>query len=621
MLEIKVSNQKVDLPVDIQVSLTIENPFTQEGRIPIPYSLSFDLPATVNNLTIFKHVNRINTVRENAELPCDIYFQSIRIATGIMTFAEFNKTIKASFKGVEINTVLKENAFKAQMDTYTFDGRLSERPDFDNSQSYAYKYKQLAIAASQGNNARFVLAPVKLKTDIDKPILFSKKIETPEGSYTEYNFPDHLMDSEYLNFYNPKDKNLELKHTFGDYPPEYNKAAHTSYFPFLRVNYFLDQVLGDRLVHNIFEEGDLKDLVILNTYFENHKDRGDLFFTDLQAGMMFNNNPPFTTENIPFFNLADFLPGQIVSDIVKDLLRLFCCVLQVQNGKFEIRYNKNILKSAIANNWSSKLIGDLIIFSQEKKEYKYGYSETESYTAPEGVTVVDGVNQMIARYPATAPDSTVFHILSTGQYFKKDVVLADDSANPATGKRYVTYENLSTGYGVPKETKTNSFDSVSKISPLPTSIEEYWWDRTMFPNPPETAMWEVPLWDGDRNKRPTETNIMFHRGLVGATKPLHTYPFLTAYNKGPNGETLGETSLAWEGLDGLYNKFHKEFAQWTEKEKTRVSGTFLLNNLDLKSLDITEKVHLKGRNFFIEKIQVTIRHNRIDPAVVDFIEA
>ena len=87
MLEIFISNQKVDLPADIQIALTIENPFMLQDRVPTPYSLTFDLPPTTRNLRIFNFPNRIASHRNNATItrPCRIMFQSITIASGIVT--------------------------------------------------------------------------------------------------------------------------------------------------------------------------------------------------------------------------------------------------------------------------------------------------------------------------------------------------------------------------------------------------------------------------------------------------------------------------------------------------------------------------------------------------------
>lgn len=63
------------------------------------------------------------------------------------------------------------------------------------------------------------------------------------------------------------------------------------------------------------------------------------------------------------------------------------------------------------------------------------------------------------------------------------------------------------------------------------------------------------------------------------------------------------------------------FKSWIEKDKIKFSGSFLLSAIDIRDMDITEKVHVDGRNFFIEKLQFTIYNDHISPVMTDLIEA
>ncbi|MBK6964584.1 MAG: hypothetical protein IPH20_11780 [Bacteroidales bacterium] len=80
------------------------------------------------------------------------------------------------------------------------------------------------------------------------------------------------------------------------------------------------------------------------------------------------------------------------------------------------------------------------------------------------------------------------------------------------------------------------------------------------------------------------------------------------------------TSLHPEGPDGLIEKYHGRMKAWVEKDKMRVKGSFCLTPLELKRLDIRDKVYLRGRLFYIEKLSYTLSNQQISLVDADLIE-
>src|SRR5690606_13221180 len=145
--------------------------------------------------------------------------------------------------------------------------------------------------------------------------------------------------------------------------------------------------------------------------------------------------------------------------------------------------------------------------------------------------------------------------------------------------------------------------------PLPLVPQQYWVTaENDLEDHPELLFWTVPVFEGDRGIRPDNANIMFHRGMVKATNLFvdHEYPLLSPYRRAPDGTSVGDIELRWEGPDGLLATFHSQFKNWIERARAKVTGNFLLSPIDLHNLDITSKVHLQGRNFYVERIQVTL---------------
>ena len=136
MLEIFVSNQKVDLPTDIQIALTIENPMMLQDRVPTPYSLTFNLPPTPKNLKIFRFPNRLASFKSSRgvvnTLSCRILFNAITIAGGVLRVSQYDAGIKAQFQGVDIDETLRGTLYNAPMHRYLFPTTDWTDRDFDD---------------------------------------------------------------------------------------------------------------------------------------------------------------------------------------------------------------------------------------------------------------------------------------------------------------------------------------------------------------------------------------------------------------------------------------------------------------------------------------------------------
>lgn len=639
MLEIHINAHRVDLPTDIRLSITIENPFMLQDRIPAPYSLAFTLPPTAHNLRVFNFPDRIPSYSASGAMTatreCRILFEAVTIATGVISLAEYNQGIKATFRGADINDVMRSRLYETPMHQYVFDTANWQVINFDDPTNYAGRYRQHAIDAANGSDPRMVVAPIKTATG-DELLSFTAEREATraDGDPIPYpRAPQAMADQEYINYYNPATLEFALRAVS---PPPRGwpyAIVHTAIFPFLRVHGVLDEIFGAALRTNAFSGGELADLVIPSTYFHNwRKYNGrDVAFHG-PGGMMFSNKPPFSYNIIyppgtpaqPFYRTNQFLPSVPAPDLLKELLKVFCASMVIKGGALDIRLNKDIITAPVAHNWDGKLIDRPIITPEALKVYKYGYEGEEEYTPGDDLITVDSVHDMINDpfEPEEEDELTrVYFIASTGQYYERNAIEDLDGDGEPLGTFRYSYRLLSGGYGQAFETDKDTYDAVASLKPMPLVPAEYWWtaENTLAVHP-GTDWWTVPHYDGDRETRSESAHLMFFRGFVPSVHPGHTYPLLSPYDHAPDGTPIGDISLAWQGENGLLANFHAPFRQWVERDKVKVNGAFLLSPQDIHNLDITEKVHLHGRNFYIERIQLTIRHNRIDPAVIDLIE-
>src|SRR5690606_20666735 len=174
MLEIIHNGKSLNLPPDIQIALTIENPLLKEDRIPTPYSLSFELPSTRHNLELFGWPNRIGSYKQSnyvRTIPVDIRFHSITISKGHLKITSYLDSLKVTYSGIDYIEDIKNKLFEIDFGRETFDGSFSEAVDYNSSANFSFWYKQWADSAVNADRDDFGLAPIAI---LDNAMPFSR---------------------------------------------------------------------------------------------------------------------------------------------------------------------------------------------------------------------------------------------------------------------------------------------------------------------------------------------------------------------------------------------------------------------------------------------------------------
>lgn len=617
MLEIKVNKINVDLPSDISIAMTVENPMMAEERLPIPYSLAFDLPMTPRNLLIFDYPNRLGAHKGDNKFrsyPCQIYFQGILIQDGTVNLVSCENTIKINFKGVDFNENLDVAMFSKDVGEVQFVGNAVF--DFEDSQSYLNSYKNWATGLAYNTNPNYIAAPIHVRTTNNEYRYFQDQIRSYYDRITGLTYRSSLtnppvleLQRQYLNCFNPSSQNFLFKDSSN------SDQAHGIIFPIFRMKYLIDKLIGSNLVESPFETTALRDILIPTFYLKN------LFVT-------WNKPKPITSsplgETPAYLKLSDCLPDINANKFLQMILNLFCLTLVAHKGKFIVKENKEVFAQPVKTNWSSKLQGVLNKSKQDAQYYDYGF-EDPKYFSEEGATfteVATHTEMQDKEFELHGNDdsySETFLITSTQEIFIKSAYYQYYVIQNVEGYELVIGYDFK-GYKKPKAKpesgQRNKFNAKSDIKQLYLSPAVYW--NSLNDDPLEKKFWLVPKWDPEniqdidtRNIRPTSLSLLVYGG--NRTVGSKTYPFLSPYGN-------ANISLSWEGPDGLIARSHKDFKDWIEKARLKGSGVFQLTALELNKLSITDKVHVDGRNFFIEKLQYTIRRDRIDPVVADLIE-
>ncbi|MGJ1419994.1 hypothetical protein ACR79T_10235 [Sphingobacterium spiritivorum] len=642
MLEIIVNNQHVDYPGDIQIPITVENPFMLEDRVPAPYSLSFELPPTPTNLRIFGYPNRLGTYKYNSEkssYSCIIRFQAITIGVGRVEVIEYDQKIKVTFIGVEKVESLRQKMFTLDMGTVRFTGSYNT-VNYKAPGNFGYQYAKWAKDAAEDKNPDYVITPIQV-TNPNIPLSFVMHFDDADIPVPSVKLQmETQQQTNHLNYWNPVTQNFIFDETSNGTG---SRSSHSNIFPQFRINALIKAIFKDSLAYNAFDHEDFKHVVMPTTYFDN-MDWLWMSLGNTSNAPLLSIDPNFSTigyDEQPYLKLNGYLPDVLNIEFVKKMLKLFSCTLLTVNGKYAIVRNDQVIANTSVSNWSGKLIDTPKLKNEEGKEYRYGYVDSSNFKIDEDyIQEVDYIYQMILHSIGDYnPDidtfyyDRVFYIRSTQQYFSKTVERRR-YPGPVSGQinreDLTNYSFLGRKKDFPEFIKDNKYDVEIDISRYELYAAQIFDtisnNHSAVPNQGDyfTAKktWYVPRWQTDKvgwnsfsqKREETFTILLYKRFNIVAENGSLTYPGLTPYAN----DTF---SLDWDGDNGLMKKFHQRFKDWIERNKVRITGKFRLTAVDINNLDITRKIHVNGRNFFIEKMQYTIRRDKIEQVLVDLIEA
>ena len=595
MLKILLNGNALILPDDIQINLVYENPLFLVDRIPAAHTLSFNLPAVHSNLAQLGHPERLASNMKFLEYEnCQIYFGPRLILSGVLVVKKFNKDIQVFVRESAYPDNVKLPMYEMELDRYDFGTGDRFAPDFDTDPDFAYNYREL-IESSVSGSEEFVAAPVRI-LDTDGPFLEDQnEIPASSGYYAS--------SIQYLNFWNAN---------AGDYILPTASTKHCVIFPFPFLHYVVDQMFGDTLKSNPFSTGELAKLVLCNFF---HPQYNSELFTEYHGILLDSDDTVDDVEN--YFELSSFSPSMKSNEMFKQVLKMICATLFIRGGKFEILFNQNIIDDDEQVNWTNKLIGDLEINQVPGKNYRYGYAQYNDHYPTINLEQVADIDELHDQTVAQDEEKD-FYVTGSNQVITMKM---RTKAMPTDPDRF-DYLVKSSGYAG-NEAADNTYQVVSDIAPLNMSIHDYWWENAKAPTL-DFEQWYVSEWKGDRLVRHDRPAIMLFHGLQSTLYdniPPEQYPFISGHNINPFGAKIGDLSLQWEGDDGLLETYHKPFLAWVEKDKVGIRNSFLLTADDLRSLDLTKKHYVRCKNFYIERLEVTIHFDHISPASVTMVEA
>lgn len=590
MLQIYTDNQLTDLPDDVSIDLTFENPLFSPDRIPATYSLSYELPLTPRNRSIFGNPDRIALAGDRfREHPTRILFAGLEVASGVQIIEEIGESITVNFSG----SVLPENIGKhlqnIPMDVYDLTG-------YNSSISNA----QVNLDGMMRRNM----------TDADAPFFCPPiAIKDVERMERDPDNPEDILLNTRARWLNAMNLPVEVY-------LHYLKGSGTFYalklLPAVRVWYIIEKILGSRLQRNIFREGEWKKLCLQTLWHPDYN--------------LNTNLPPWRRKddkNVTWA-VADFMPDVAAGDFIVEMLKLPCASMYIKGDTFSVEYNGDILRRNVVHDWTDKIIGTPTLTSEPGQEYRLEFSARDEGEQPEGEikevkTVINALEYLAGRTYVNScrvenPPQVLTAILDeVGR--TPSVVKQEDM--PATAD---TEESE-------LESDTAGYDMSIGAKVVTCNIHRYWLnDDDMDKELSNEQKFYVPEIEKLETKRPDTILLGLAQGMQKEIKrwniPVaYRYPYLSATNYNAYGEKLGELSLFQNGTGALFERYHKPFAEWIARKKLKLTGAVYLRPIDLHRLDLRDKFNIRGRLFFLETMNVSLKKNRIEPAEAEFVEA
>ena len=581
-----------------EVTFTIDNPIFEDDRLPVAVSTGIEFPPTPINKVEFGFVEAMLLAPTVQKLPVAIIVAGIEIFTGELQFDEYSDgTLKYTFVGVGADKILPGKIYEVPSSTY--DG-IEMKEFIKNARKEYYQDFKLPQIIRQPNSAKVEYA-------------------------TDTAAADCSIIDKYVNY------------LYSDLP---------YLVPVVSVQWLLGKIIPgvpfspgpDFIMAKLGVVAPYKPASWNNDYF-------GVPYTSHDA-----HDP--TTGRYRINKISDFRPTEGLPDIsnrefLSNLLKMFCATMFIDGNSYRIIENIGIIDSTDFVDWTDKVAELYSVVAGEESGYSLAYAnENSSYTPSKvddlgqaeidpAITTCDNYYQMIDKFRVAANYINV-QIASTRNIY---------SGKQIKARLYYHYEGRKGVVYNTHVTLIPTMDIVYQAGIEKKVVNKKSDDFKMYENnigfqcvkcvPAAVA---TPIREGTTDSQVTMYNLspVIEFPTVGAERPTSVYiglvygtNMLDQGNYFSNGmpyvsaglEDPQKYSLAIVGEKGLYELYHKKFAEWLIKKKDTIKADIFLSPADVAGLRLWQKVMIYNRVFIIKTIEITISDNTdIVFANAEFIE-
>ncbi len=585
-----------------EIVITIDNPFFEDDRIPVAVSTGIEFPLSEVNRTEFGFVDAMMLAPTVQNLPASILIAGIEVFSGKLQFEEYS-----------------DGNLKYTFTEFGGDDKMTGKiHEIESAQNYDdINMAELVRNAREGHYPDFGLPQIIRKANSAK-IEYKTKTSDPECSFVD-KYANHI------------------------------DSACPYIVPAIKVKYLLDKILPGLIIAS--EIYFLLDRLAIIAPYKPEGWRDDQYGVPHSSGRVWNE----LDLKVFDFQPTAGLPDMTKSDFVKNILKMFCATLFPSIYGYQIIDNDLIIRGMGFVDWTEKVADTYSITTGEEGGYSIEYqNEPDTYTPPkvdnlgqaeldDSITTCSNYEEMFQKFQQ-AEDYINIQIASTRHIYSGKRVEALLYYDPGFGfgvrypSRYLDYKtampiiDIVYQAGVEKKAVnvksegTSTFENTIGFNCARCVPSQVLKQRATSGNTIAIAdarrgmspVIEFPTVGAD--ERPTTVYI----GLLIGHNFLDqgnyfTLPFSTSGGSEMNDNLF---SIAIGGPRGLYERFHKHFAEWYIKKKTTIKAELFLTPADIINLQLWEKRMLYNRLFFIKSIELTLSDDAdVILANAEFVEA
>ena len=547
----------LDMSPEAEFEVEIENPIMTDDFIPAPFSTPIDLLPTPKNCRVFSW------------LPDTVFTTLIKTVKSSIVF-----NVLVLFSGKLVYDAVEDGLLK-----FTFSGSASTESleNMDISECVPGSHKIIDFAG------------------LDNLV---------QGYDDVMQLPLIINEQNLANRVGKDD--LLLYEKFHNYNPAYDSSFYTT--PVLRVRHLIAgafERLGMYLSEPTFLYNDYRYLSLICQYKP--------LVTDPETGR-------YDPDGDDSFSIVETLPKMSALDLIVNVAKLFCCAVFRVGNAFCIRPISSTVRQSTQISWDDKVADGFTLGMEPRQKYKFGYGNDSS--------------------ECTISYAQIQNSIGPGVDDVKEVFTYKDLFDKMSGNTSATVcLRLSSQDDIETHCFSGFWESDSKrgefvfdqiyrpIAAVENPLEEEEDVDTIDKSVDFSLAKCIPLVDQLEYKTDPTHNHAWHAAVipipsVGSERGSEAFVGLvdrqgyggsyTKYIITDNGHYFNnlhtESQLADADLSpaAMFEKYHRPYAEWLGKDRVTVSADLCLTAADIHNLDLSSKVHFRGKRWLIKKLSVTL---------------
>lgn len=589
MLQIRSSGEILDVKPRQEISLTFDNPFFETDHIPVALSTPIAFPLTEQICRVFQFAPAMLMAPGVKKLTAELLMNGACICRGSLLFDEYSDDgLSYTFIGAEFDEAAA--------------GKLS---DLRWSEYLDVAFSTLVKNGRSGACQDFALPQIMRK---DYAATSEYRTSADNNKY-----PDCSVTDKYANW-----------------------LASDSPFvvPAVRVLRILEKIIPGVAIFGYDLNRLFDSLAILGLH--KNKDVNSRFGV---VGTSYPNRRPEAPPLQCSFDLGDTLPDMSSADFVSNLLKMTCSTLFCEGRNYYIRSNKEILASSKIVDWSDKVADIYSCSAQDGQGYSLSFQSTgDTYQAanPDDPSQLEELEDATALVEVQSMMDAISKVRASDDLISLKHVPTGDIISGRRQQAYLYYYARSSSYN------TTVWHSMKTAVPLTDVAHQAGFDAVEASPDPDAQTYDCSVAFQVPRCVPTE---VYHTATVksgggidavvglcsmtpvldlpsiGGTRSDTVYIGLLLDNnfvdKGvyftrptayidPGSEVVSDLTLAIEGENGLYEKFHRQFAEWLRKPQNPRKVELDLSAADIAGLKLWSKYLMCNRAWLIKSLEIIL---------------